>query len=957
MKNLFYLLISLLISPLLYAQSPLEVEQFTLENGLTVYLNSDTTANQVFGAVVVKAGSMNDPADATGIAHYLEHLLFKGTDRLGTSNFKLEKPHLDSITRLYEQLAGASGKDQRTQLQSLINEQSVLAAQYGLPNEFDDLIKSIGGSGVNAFTTSDMTVYHNGFPAEQMDKWLQLYSERFTNPIFRSFQSELEVVYEEKNRSMDAMENKLFELINENLFKYHPYGTQTTLGKVEHLKRPSLNKMYAFFDTYYVANNMALVLCGNFDIEAIKPMIEQHFSKLQTGKLPEKISYPKTIFTKNEMVKVKRSPIKLEVIGFKSIPSVHPDRAALDVVLELLFNSGETGALDKLVLDHKLMLANGFDHSYNEDGAVLIIVVPKLVGQSFKKAEKLVYDEINKIRKGEVSDESLRIVKTGLYRQHQQSLENYRRRTMNIVRTFSTNTSWDSYLTYSDKINLVTKEDVIRVAEKYFGAPHFTLRSRRGDPDKTVLDKPNFKPVIPKEGVVSEYAQAFKSNKIPAASPKFIDVEKDAERISLNESNILYCAKNPINDVFSLTVGFWVGTDRIKNLEKALDLFTYFHTSDLNLEQLKREFAKIGLTYYNYASRNMVTISFSGLESNLEESIKLINKLIYSPVADESLMKILKEGVKANLKFEKKDPSTIGSALFEYATYGDKSGYLNRTSLKQIKRLKAHDLVQDYKKGISHNAIWLFVGKTPGDSVGNLLRSTLQLANNKIQYLPTRRELPEIKQNLVYVTHNKKAVQSHVNFIIPSKKHQYSFENRAKINGFNRYIGGGFSGIILQEVREFRSLAYSAGGYMVSSHLPKEQAYFRSYIGCQADKTNKAIAVMMDILDSLPLKPDRVESIRTGLKNNASNRYPSFRYLPRTIAFTETYGSTYIMTPEEYKLYDSLKFSDITNTYKEFVQGRAKIITVSGNTSKIDSVDLKKYGDVIYVKKKKLFTK
>jgi zinc protease len=304
-NNLLILLFLFATHKTIQAQdSQFTIKKFTLDNGLTVILNPDPSAIAVYGAMAVKAGSKNDPKDATGMAHYLEHLLFKGTMDLGTTDYAKEKPFLDSIVYYYDLLGKTIDDKERKRIQKLINQQSVQSAKYANPTEFDKLIKSIGGTGLNAFTSNDMTVYHNAFPGEQMEKWLELYAHRFQNPVFRSFQSELEVVYEEKNRSMDSPFNRVFEEFQAALFKTHPYGTQSTIGTVEHLKNPSLTKMYKYFNDYYVANNMGLIISGNFDVTLAERVIKDKFSKLRSAPVPEFPNYPSSTFDKIEKIKV-----------------------------------------------------------------------------------------------------------------------------------------------------------------------------------------------------------------------------------------------------------------------------------------------------------------------------------------------------------------------------------------------------------------------------------------------------------------------------------------------------------------------------------------------------------------------------------------------------------------------------------------------------------------------------
>jgi len=480
-------LLVILIAPVFGQKNTFNIQKFVLDNGLTVILNPDPNAVGVYGAVAIKAGSKNDPADATGMAHYLEHLLFKGTTELGTTDYAKEKPFLDSIIYYYDLLGQTKDEAQRKNIQKLINRQSVQAAKYANPTEFDKLIKSIGGTELNAFTANDMTVYHNAFPGEQIEKWLELYAHRLQNPVFRSFQSELEVVYEEKNRGMDSPFNKVFEEIQSQIFKSHPYGTQSTIGTVEHLKNPSLTKMYKYFNDYYVANNMGLIISGNFDVAVAERVIRDKFSKLRSAPVPQFPNYPQSKFDKKEVIEVKYTPIKASILGYKTFGNRHQDELALQVANSILSNGSQTGLLDKLQLDGKIMGAGITDLMYNDDGAAIIFVIPKLLGQSFDEAESLVFAELEKLKKGEFSDTMLTIIKQETANNIKKMLENEHSRCMSLVSLFSQGATWEDFLQDINKINQITREDIIKVANKYYIDNYLTYRSSTGFPKKETL--------------------------------------------------------------------------------------------------------------------------------------------------------------------------------------------------------------------------------------------------------------------------------------------------------------------------------------------------------------------------------------------------------------------------------------------------------------------------------------
>ena len=359
----------------------IEILEFELENGLTVFLNEDHAKPEIFGALVTKAGGKDDPSDATGMAHYMEHMLFKGTEELGTIDWEKEKPHIEKIFELYDQLGKTKDEEERSKIQKLINEESVKANKYAIPNELSNIIKSMGGTKLNAGTGRDMTIFYNLFPPNQLEKWLELYSHRFINPVFRSFQAELEVVYEEKNMYADNFGTHMIETFLFYFFKNHPYGQQTLIGTIEDLKNPSLTKMYDFFKTYYVPNNMALVLSGDFNNDEVIPVIKENFGKWLRGDVPESVEYKEEPFNGREFHEGKYSPIKLEILGFRTVTKGHLDEPALEICNRILSNQDQTGLLDKLSLDNKIMMAQVIPMPFKDHGATLVLIIPKIAGQ------------------------------------------------------------------------------------------------------------------------------------------------------------------------------------------------------------------------------------------------------------------------------------------------------------------------------------------------------------------------------------------------------------------------------------------------------------------------------------------------------------------------------------------------------------------------------------------------
>lgn len=937
-----------LLGPTLYAQQNvvLKVESYQLANGLTVFLNPDTTANRVFGAVMVNAGAKHEDPKATGMAHYLEHLLFKGTENFGTADFEKEKPHLDSINVLYEKLAQAQSDDSRESIQLLINEQAVKASEYGLPNEFDKMLKSIGGTGVNAFTSMEMTFYHNSFPGHEVYKWLDLYAERFQNPIFRSFQSELEVVYEEKNRAMDDFQRKIGEEMQQRIFPNIPYGQWSVLGKVEHLKSPSLIRMYQFFEENYKAGNMALILSGNFDPVLVKPAIEETFSQLPAGTVEKLTLDQPTPFEGAEVAKKRMTPIKASFVGYHTVGNSHPDRVALDVVEYLLFNNAETGYLNQLMTNDQMTYSGIIPMTFNDAGGLVVFYVPKIVGQSLGKAERLVEEQLDKLREGAFSDVMLAAAKNELSQFFSGNLENVTERGIMIGRAFNQGKTWEEFLRYPERLDQVSREDVLRVAKQYLGEDRLKVISRTGFQKGTKLDKPNYKPIVTEQKEESDYFEAYQ--KIPSLpfQPRFVDFQQDVTQIEMTGGHQLLVATNPINELFELQIKFKKGRLSNPELITATSLMNYLGAGEHDLNQLKEAFAALGLAYSIGVDMNHTNISLSGREDQLAEGLALLNGLLTTPKFDEKSKEVYLNNTIAERELDKESPGLLGRAVYDYGIFGNKSVHLSRKSEAELKAMNLDALVAAFKEVCSQYAaeIW-YTGAKPANEVQNLLTQNLNLSSMGKAIPAEYLEGKKYEENTIFFVNDKKAIQSQVYFHIEGET--FDPNKYAEWLAFNQYFGGGFSGLVLQEIREYRSLAYSAAGvYQIPTQSGKEGRLI-GYIGCQADKTSEAIPVMLDLLKNLPEKPERIEALRNTMQLSTVTNFPEFRDLPSRVSLYQERGFTEDPNQKAYEAYPRLTMEDIKAFHADNIAGKPYMITIYGDRKRIDLDALKAYGKVI----------
>ena len=931
------------------------VKQYVLPNGLTVILNEDHTKPQIFGEIVVKAGSKNDPTDATGLAHYQEHMLFKGTEELGTTNWTLEKPHIQRIFALYDELGKTTVDSSRKRIQNQINEESVKANEFAIPNELDKVIKMMGGTNLNANTSYDRTVYFNAFPSGQLEKWLELYSHRFISPVFRSFQAELEVVYEEKNLYSDMFQMNLLESFQSKIFMNHPYG-RPIIGTIDHLKNPSLNKMYDFFKTYYVPNNMALILSGDFKIEEVIPLIESKFGKWVSRPIPQMTEFKEDTFKGRVFYEAKLSPIKLALLGYMTVPNGHPDEIALNICHKILSNQNQTGLLDKLSLDNKLLAAVMISMQMNDYGVGIMLIIPKFIGQSLDNAEKIVLEQLEKVKKGDFEDWMIESIKNEMYKNFELEMESIEGKTTSFAEIFANKKDINDYLKYPEKLKTITREDIIRVANKYYGQNYIAFYSKMGSMKKEKIQKPGFKPVISNLNAQSEFTNRL--NEIPFKTPSivFVDFKNDITAFDLPDNVKLYYTTNPKNDIFEMTVRYGIGNLRSPQLKYAAQMMDLAGADSLDVKMVKEEFSKIGCTVSIYSDDSYLSVNLEGIESNLEQALKMLNRVISNPVLEQSKLKILIDGEKTARKMESSEPDNVADALFDFVKYKNKSAYIDRLSMKELNKLKATDLVKTFKDATLFQAEIHYIGTLNVLETATLISNNLKFSKNPIiSESPVMQEVEKYSENTVFLTDKKKAIQSKIYLL--ANGDPYDITREPYIEAFNMYFSGDFSGLVLQEIREYRSLAYGAGARYTIPPLANKNSIFYGYVGTQADKTLEALQVFDTLIHFMPQKPERMDMIKEYLIQSSLASKPDFRNLSMTIINWKNRGYSEDPLKSKLTVYKNMEFRDITKFYIDNIKPKPLVIAIVGNTKQIDLKGLEKYGKIIVVKEKDLFRK
>ncbi len=951
MRHFFISCLCLLSAVAMYAQTPgpLEVKTFTLSNGMEVWINEDHSLPKAFGAVVVKAGSRDCPG--TGIAHYFEHIMFKGTGKIGTLDYAAEKPYLDSIAVLYDRLA-ETPEEEREAIQKEINRLNIAASRYAVPNEFNDLISACGGSDLNAYTSTDVTVYHNAFIPAYFEQWAELNSERLIDPVFRLFQGELETVYEEKNRSESNELSAFAQMLQTEGFKGSPYQ-DPIIGTTENLKTPRLSQMAEFFEKYYVAGNMGLMLTGDIDAQKALPVLERTFGRIRKG-TPERQAFSgfKPFEGNKEVTALAKIPIvKISALCFQGPSTKDADFLPMSLMAFMLNNSEGIGLLDKLTTDKQLLAAICMypNLSFEEAGLFPVLLMPKLLFQKSAKAEKKVQDVLDRIKAGDFTEEFFESCKLTFKKNLISEIETLSGRMGEMVNAYAQGRSWEEVLQQIETVDALTKEDMVALANKYFTEDRLVIRKKYGDPEKDDLPKPPYDKINPKSDVSSDYAVAIRAEAEKVGLPKVtVDFENDARRTEVRPLATLYSVDNPLNDVFNLDLKFPVGYLTYPDLERVASYLTLLGTESMSYDEHRAKLQSLGGSLSAYAGRDMFVVSVTGFDDRFAETVALVADLLRHPGADKKKLSILQQSEMTNKIMQKRDLSELRSALSQYLAFGDKSTYLlKKGKLESDVLLSLLDKVQGYECDVHYS------GTLPDAEVATVLSETLVPERERTAhpYYDTRDVVLSGRSGVYFIPKKKSPQTQIVAMVLGDPLTEIPVRFTSRVAG--DYFGGGMGSVLFQEIREFRSMAYSTSAYIVRQSYhdrDKIPAYLSAFVGTQGDKTLDAMTVLDSLVHNFPLSEKRFNMTVRDTWSDLVTGHPSFRGISSRIADDLRSGFTYDVDALYYDLLEKMSMKDIDDFWQQQVAGRPVVWAVVGDPDKIGLEDLAKFGAVTQLK-------
>ena len=933
----------------------LQVQELELSNGMKVWLNVDHSQPKVFGAVVVGAGSVDCPD--TGIAHYFEHIMFKGTDELGTVDYAAEQVYLDSISMKYDELSRTTDPKQRTAIQHDINQLNIKASQFAIPNEFNRLITKYGGSGLNAGTSYDFTYYHNTFSPQFIEQWCELNSHRLIHPVFRLFQGELETVYEEKNMYSDDPASMMLEQISSKFLAGTPYA-YPIVGSTENLKNPRLSDMRAFYQKYYVASNMGLILSGDIHPETLMPVLERTFGQLERGVKPEreKITAPAIEGQPVEKFLFPMPIIGMSAMVFRGPTDYDPDAPAMRVALALLTNENKTGLLDELTNKNRVYLSMAMNMGMNQTSAIAVMVVPKLLCK-VKTAENLCLEQLWKLKNGDFSDEQLQAVKQTLAREHEKELESITKRSEVMVTAMSAGVKWEDYIRLASSVADITRDDVISVANKYFTDNFYRFHKKNGRVPAEQIAKPEYTPAKPVHAAdKSAFAQRLEQIPVQDVAPRLLDFERDVVKTTVAGGNPLYITHNPINDLFTLIINFHKGTWQDRLLEAAAGYVGELGTDSLDVKGFGTAMQQLGANLAMAADEQMTTLVLNGEDKNLEATLCLLGHFLDRMKADDEKLSSLKDAAGPEEKAFWEDNTEVFAALTSKVAKGNHSDYLTRLTAKELKKVKATDLIASFKQLYGCRCDISYSGKLPATQVAGLIYNHLpQLQGTQENPMQeVRLETPQ--ERTVYVFDMPKSRQSVVGLYRPLEGVNGD-RDKACLKVWGEYFGGSMSSVLFQEVREFRSMAYAAQGVAITPELARSSnpSGYLTLVATQGDKAMQAIALLDSLVNDMPMNVENLSVARQSLLNEVNNSYPTFRGKPYMVALSERMGFTQDRNTSLVEQLPTLTQTDVEAFYARYVKDQPYQLMIVGDMKKLDLKALARYGTIVKVKKDDIY--
>jgi predicted Zn-dependent peptidase len=878
--------------------------------------------------------------------------MFKGTKQFGTSDYAAEEPLLNRIEALFEKYRNTTNEEERKAIYVEIDQVSQKASAIAIPNEYDKLMAAIGSRGSNAFTDYDVTAYMEDIPANEIENWAIIQADRFTDPVLRLFHTELETVYEEYNMGLTRDSWKVNDTIMNALFPHHPYGTQTVIGTQEHLKNPSIINIKNYFDTYYVPNNIAVCMAGDFNPDEVIRIIDKYFGKMVSKPVPALKVSPEQPITK---------PVVREVIGLEAanvaiafrLPGANTKDADIMELVDYMLTNGNAGLIDLNLVQGQKVLRGGSSFNPMADYSIFQMYGTPKEGQTLEEVRDLLLGQLNILKEGAFDDQLMEAVinnfKLNQYYQNQE----YQYTAQLLLFSFINGVEWKDEVNKIDFQSGLTKQDIINFCKKYLNDNYVVVYKREGKTDDKKIDKPTITPISANRDNESEYLASFKERKAKPLTPVFLDYTKDMSQLTVKNNIPLLYKQNTLNPVFSLYYVFEMGNNNDKMLGTAFNYLSYLGTSTKTAEEIKSELYRLACTFNTVATDDRVYVYVNGLSTNFEAAMNLLEERLADAKTDVETYQNLTTDILKRRTDAKLNQSSNYSQLTNYATWGPKSPSTNILSEAELKGLNPEELVKRTKdlKNFEHQI--MYYGPLSANDIVKIINekhatgATLQPVPASYPFV--EQETPE---NSVLVA-NYDAKQIYMSMRHKGGGFDKNLEPMRTM--YNSYFGGGMNGIVFQEMREARGLAYSASaGYSRPGRL--DLSYWLStFIATQNDKMMDAINAFNSILNDMPESEKAFQLAKESIITNIQTERIIRDDILWNYLNAKRLGYNTDARKELYEKIPAMTLKDVKDFQTKYVKNKPLVYSILGDVKDLDMDALRKIGKVTVLTQEEIF--
>lgn len=937
---------------------PMKTRIYTLDNGLKVYLSVNKDQPRIQTYVAVRVGGKNDPAETTGLSHYFEHIMFKGTQNFGTSNWEAEKPLLDEIEAQYEIYRTTTDPEQRAAIYHVIDSLSYKASTYAIANEYDKLMAVIGANGTNAYTSDDVTCYTEDIPSNQIENWAKIQSDRFKNAVIRGFHTELETVYEEYNMSLTQDMRKIWEATAQILFPNHPYGKQTVIGKGEHLKNPSITNLKKHFEKWYVPNNVAICMSGDLDFDKTMEIIRQYFGDWKANpdveaQRAELQNIPLNKLTAPVVKEIVGPEAERVVLGWGFPGTKSPEFDYLIIISQILSN-GKAGLFDiDLNQSQKVLGAQSDINDMSDFSELIALAMPKQ-GQTLEEAKDLMLAEMEKLKKGDFDDVLLESIINNLKLRYMYEMEENESRASLFVYSFVNGTEWKDEVERIDRLSKIKKQDIVDFANKYITDGYACIYKRVGE-DKNInkIEKPKISPIEMNRDLKSKFVEEIANSKVDEIEPVFPDFNKDLSQKQFDNGDELLYKKNETNDIFRLQYRIEHGSKADKELSVASDYISYLGTDKMSAEELQKELYHLACNTSISVSEGTTIITISGLAENMQKAVELGLDWINNAKADKMIYDNMVNDILKSRADSKLSQRTCFNALRAYGQYGQLNNMTNIMSAEELAAADPQAMLGKLKDLLSYKKTIVYYGPMDEEEIEEQLDAELSAEGLKDGvhadvFLPVTTPVKQV----IIAPYDAKNIYL---MGVSNNGQKYDPEQEAQKALFNEYFGGGMNGVVFQEMREARGLCYSAQAWYSTPAYKDMDNTFYSYIVTQNDKMMDAFTAFNEIIENTPKSEHAFNLAKEAImKRLATERVIKYQILSEFI-YARNHGLDYDINQNIYNKVKDMTLDDVIDFQKNNVKGRTYNYLILGNEKDLDMTSLEKIAPIKRVSLEDIF--